>query len=99
MDAGPAQRLNEDQYTLRIIKRVFGRSSIEPIPGLLVHHKADDPTHDVEIYQRNKAPTAPQVSGHHFRFSSIPKHVLFTCPSIDSGFEMIKHSQDSKLYL
>jgi carboxylesterase type B len=99
MNAGPANLVNEETDIRSAIKRAFRKLTTKTITELLVQYKASEFTQDVENYQRNKASTAPDVSVHWFRLSRMLRDILFTCPSIDFGFQMNKQSQNSQVYL
>jgi carboxylesterase type B len=99
MNAGPANLVNEEKDIRSAIRRSFRRLTSKTITELLAQYKASEFAQDVENYQRNKASTAPDVSVHWFRLSRMLRDMLFTCPSIDFGFQMNKQSQNSRVYL
>jgi carboxylesterase type B len=48
---------------------------------------------DVKNYEARKADSDPVAPVHYFRIARIMRDLLFTCSSIDFGFEMAKQSQ------
>lgn len=51
---------------------------------------------DVQRYEARKAESDPDVSIHYFRIARIMRDLLFTCSSIDFGYEMARQSREKK---
>jgi hypothetical protein len=60
---------------------------------LLSHYDPADFEDDVKNYEARKADNDPVISVHYFRLSRILRDLLFTCSSIDYGFEISKQSR------
>lgn len=64
--------------------------------ALFAHYPASDFEADVANYEARKEEADPSVSVHFFRVSRIMRDLLFTCSSIDFGFEVARQTRGEK---
>lgn len=92
-NAGPAA-LFPDEESMKVPIRNFAHAlTDEDYQKLFSLYPAEDFEQDVANYDATKAESDPVAPVHWYRVSRILRDMLFTCSSIDFGFEMWKQSR------
>jgi hypothetical protein len=95
MNAGPAHLIQKEEDMIPVIRGFAHALSDDDLSRLFSMYDATDFTEDVKNYEVGKDENEPTVSVHFFRLSRILRDLLFTCSSVDFGYEMRKQSQAS----
>ncbi|KAF3066592.1 Acetylcholinesterase [Daldinia childiae] len=64
----------------------------EDYEALFSHYPSSAFEEDLQNYEARKSSSDPTMSVHYFRVSRILRDILFTCPSIDFGYEVSRQS-------
>lgn len=96
-NAGPAPSFQTEEDMKTPIKNFAHALTDEDYDELFSLYPVSDFQQDVRNYEARKAETDPIAPVHYFRISRIMRDLLFTCSSIDFGFEVSRQSkqQDS----
>ncbi|KAL1613155.1 hypothetical protein SLS60_001387 [Paraconiothyrium brasiliense] len=95
-NAGPANLINVEEDMIAPIARFAPLLEPSDFTDLFSHYPAADFEVDVANYEARKEETDPSVSVHFFRLARIMRDLLFTCSSIDLGFEMTRQTRLEK---
>ncbi|KAI8962346.1 alpha/beta-hydrolase [Daldinia sp. FL1419] len=93
-NAGPAASFQSEEDIKTPIKVIAHTLTDKDYEDLFYFYPASDFEEDVQNYEASKALADPTVSVHYFRASRILRDILFTCSSIDFGYEMSRQSQN-----
>ncbi|KAI1464572.1 alpha/beta-hydrolase [Daldinia caldariorum] len=93
MNAGPAASFQSEEDIKTPIKTFAHALTTTDYEDLFSLYPASDFEEDVRNYEASKAESDPTVSVHFFRASRILRDILFTCSSIDFGYEMSRQSK------
>jgi hypothetical protein len=94
MNAGPAHLIQTEEDMKPAIKNFASTLSDEDFSQLFSLYTELDFQDRVSNYERTKEENDPEVSVHYFRLAQILRDLLFTCSSIEFGFEMSRQSHD-----
>lgn len=94
MNAGPAPVFQSEEDMKTPLKRFVHALTDNDYEKLFALYPEQSFEDDVQRYQARKTEADPEVSVHYFRISRILRDLLFTCSSIDFGYEMAKQSQE-----
>ncbi|KAI0143114.1 hypothetical protein GGR57DRAFT_484593, partial [Xylariaceae sp. FL1272] len=94
MNAGPAPTFQSEEDMKTPLKTFAHALTDDDYKQLFALYPEQSFENDVEWYQARKAETDPEVPVYYFRISRIMRDLMFTCSSIDFGYEMMKQSQD-----
>ncbi|PSR94507.1 Alpha/Beta hydrolase protein [Coniella lustricola] len=92
-NAGPAQAFQDEESIKTAIRNFAHLLTEEDFTQLFSVYPASDFKQDVANYEAVQGAADPIAPIHWFRASRILRDVLFTCSSIDFGFEMSKQSK------
>jgi hypothetical protein len=92
MNAGPAHLIQDEEAMKTSIRNFAPALDDSDFDTLFRLYPVDDFNSPVSSYLRGRDANEPEVSVHYFRVSQIIRELLFTCSSIDFGFEMSKQS-------
>lgn len=92
-NAGPAEPFQNEEDIKTPIKAFAHELTTEDYEQLFSLYSVSDFEEDVRNYEDSKAASDPDVSVHFFRASRILRDILFTCSSIDFGYEMSRQSR------
>jgi hypothetical protein len=103
MNAGPAHLFQEEKSMKPAIHRFASSLDDSDFEALFTLYSVADFEDKVRDYNAVKEETDPVVPVHYFRVSQILRDMLFTCSSIDFGYEMSKQAgdlgQSTRLYV
>lgn len=92
-NAGPAF-LFEEEEDMKVPVRGFAHAlTDEDYSHLFALYPASDFQEDVKRYEAEKADSDPAVPVHWFRISRLLRDLLFTCSSVDFGYEISRQSR------
>jgi carboxylesterase type B len=94
MNAGPAQLIQDEAAMKSSISGFASALDDEDFDNLFELYSTTDFHDRVKAYELGKGRDDPVVPVHYFRLSQILRDLLFTCSSIDLGYEMNKQSRD-----
>ena len=94
--SGPANLINSEEDMIIPISPFAPLLEPSDYVELFAHYPASDFDIDVANYEARKEESDPSVSVHFFRLSRIMRDLLFTCSSIDLGFEMARQTRREK---
>jgi hypothetical protein len=97
LNAGPAQLVENEDDMIPIIRSFAHALSDDDLSRMFSLYATTDFDDDVKNYEAEKDDGEPTVSVHFFRLSRILRDLLFTCSSIDFGYEMSKQSQSTNM--
>lgn len=92
-NAGPAPAFQTEEDMKTPIKNFAHALTDEDFENLFSLYPASDFEQDVGNYEARKGDTDPLAPVHYFRISRIMRDLLFTCSSIDFGFEISRQSK------
>ncbi|KAF2826767.1 alpha/beta-hydrolase [Ophiobolus disseminans] len=92
MNAGPAYLTKDEDAMKSAIKNFASALNDKDFDKLFSLYTAADFESRMRSYELTKDEGDPIVPVHYFRLSQILRDMLFTCSSIDFGYEMRKHS-------
>ncbi|KAJ4419064.1 hypothetical protein N0V82_005187 [Gnomoniopsis sp. IMI 355080] len=92
-NAGPAPAFQTEDDMKTPIKNFAHALTNEDFEHLFSLYPAADFEQDVRNYEARKAESDPEAPVHYFRISRIMRDLLFTCSSIDFGFEISRQSK------
>lgn len=93
MNAGPAP-LFEDEEAMKVpIKNFAHALTDKDYESLFSLYPPVDFADEVKNYNARKEESDPIAPVHYFRVSRILRDMMFTCPSIDFGYEMSRQSK------
>lgn len=92
-NAGPADLFQDEQSMKSAIQDFAHLVTDEDYSKLFSAYSASEFEQEVADYEASKAELDPIVPVHWFRISWILRDILFTCSSIDFGYEMSKQSK------
>lgn len=92
-NAGPAGLYPEEENMKAAILSFAHRFTDEDFSKLFSLYPASDFEQEVTNYEATKAESDPVAPVHWFRVSRMLRDILFTCSSIDFGYEMSKQSK------
>ncbi|KAI2776169.1 Alpha/Beta hydrolase protein [Daldinia loculata] len=92
-NVGPATQIQSEEDMKGPIKRFAHSLTNEDYETLFSHYPFSDFEEDVRNYEARKGDSDPVVSVHYFRVSRILRDILFTCSSIDFGYEVSRQSR------
>lgn len=95
INAGIGNLINSEEDMIGPIKAFFHWLSVEQLQKLFSLYDPRDFEADVSNYEAHKRPEDPTISVHYYRLSRIMRDLLFTCSSIEFGYQMVKHTQAS----
>jgi hypothetical protein len=95
MNAGPAHLIQTEADMKAPILNFASAFDDEDFAKLFSLYPAADFEEQVRKYENGKGDADPEVSVHYFRLSQMLRDMLFTCSSIDFGFEISKQQQSS----
>lgn len=82
---------NEEDMATRV--RSFANSiSMDQLSDLFSLYPPSSFQEELHNYEARKNPADPSVTVHYFRIARILRDMLFTCSSIDFGYQMVKHT-------
>ncbi|KAI0100382.1 alpha/beta-hydrolase [Nemania sp. FL0031] len=90
---GPAPIFQTEEDMKAPIKNFAHQLDDDDYKKLFALYPAQDFEIDVQNYEARKAESDPVVPVHYFRVARIMRDLLFSCSSIDFGFEMTRQSQ------
>lgn len=93
MNVGPAPLIQSAEDMAPGIRKFARLLTDDEIDTFLKLYDEDTFAEDVRLYEAAKASGDPDVSVHYFRLSRILRDLLFTCSSIDFGYEMSTRSK------
>ncbi|OTA99106.1 hypothetical protein M426DRAFT_68444 [Hypoxylon sp. CI-4A] len=93
MNAGPAASFQTEEDIKTPIKAFAHELTDKDYEGFFSLYSESDFEDDVRNYEASKAESDPSVSVHFFRASRILRDILFTCSSIDYGYEISRQSK------
>jgi hypothetical protein len=94
MNAGPAHLFPDEESMKPAIRKFASSLDDSDYESLFGLYSAADFESQVNTYESTKEEGDPVVPVHYFRISQILRDMLFTCSSIDFGYESSKHSGD-----
>lgn len=92
-NAGPAPAFQTEEDMKSPIKNFAHALTDEDYEQLFLLYPASDFEQDVRNYEARKSESDPVAPVHYFRISRIMRDLLFTCSSIDFGFEISRQSK------
>ncbi|KAI1292953.1 Alpha/Beta hydrolase protein [Xylaria venustula] len=92
-NAGPAHMFEAENDMKTPVKNFAHTLTDDDYARLFSLYPARSFEEDVHNYEARKAENDPEAPVHYFRIARIMRDLLFTCSSIDFGFEMTKQSQ------
>ncbi|KAI1775457.1 alpha/beta-hydrolase [Hypoxylon cercidicola] len=92
-NAGPAASFQTEEDIKTPIEAFAHALTTDDYERLFSLYPISDFEEDVQNYEASKAASEPDVSVHFFRASRILRDILFTCSSIDFGYEMSRQSR------
>lgn len=93
MNAGPAP-LFENEEAMKVPIKSFAHAlTDDDYKKLFAMYPPIDFAEEVTNYNSRKEKTDPVAPVHYFRVSRILRDMMFTCPSIDFGYEMSRQSK------
>ncbi|KAF7956884.1 hypothetical protein EAE96_004208 [Botrytis aclada] len=95
MNVGPGHIISTEEDMMAIIQRFAHAMSPEQYSELFRLYAAVEFEEELNNYKSQKDAEDPDISIHYFRVSRIIRDMLFTCSSIDFGYNMVKHTQTS----
>ena len=95
LNVGPGNLIQNEDDMAGPLKAFAHALSAEQLSILFSLYPPSDFEQDVKNYEARKGPGDPTISVHYFRISRILRDVLFTCSSIDFGYQMVKQTQAS----
>lgn len=95
MNAGPAHLINNEDDMIAGIKQFAHALTPKHFTQLFSLYSAEDFQEELMSYQARKTASEPDISVHYFRLSRILRDLLFTCSSIDFGYQMVKQTRTS----
>ncbi|KAI0505911.1 alpha/beta-hydrolase [Xylaria bambusicola] len=93
-NAGPAPLFQSEEDMKTPIRNFAHALTDDDYAKLFSLYPAKSFQEDVHNYEARKAEDDPDASVHYFRIARIMRDLLFTCSSIDFGFEIARQSQD-----
>ncbi|KAI1455978.1 alpha/beta-hydrolase [Annulohypoxylon moriforme] len=93
-NVGPAESFQSEEDIKTSIKTFAHALTTRDYDDIFSLYSAPDFEEDVRNYEASKAPSDPTVSVHFFRASRIMRDLLFTCSSIDFGYEISRQSEN-----
>ncbi|XDG09198.1 hypothetical protein ABKA04_008813 [Annulohypoxylon sp. FPYF3050] len=93
-NVGPAASFQNEEDIKTSIKSFAHALTTEDYEGLFSLYPASDFEEDVQNYEASKAASDPTVPVHFFQASRVVRDLLFTCSSIEFGYEMSRQSKD-----
>jgi hypothetical protein len=97
MNAGPAHLTQDEEAIKSAIKGFASSLDDGDFENLFSYYTVADFESRKAKYELAKEESDPVAPVHYFRLSQILRDLLFTCSSIDFGFEMSKRSYDLNL--
>jgi hypothetical protein len=94
MNVGPAHLVQTEDDMKPAIQKFAPALDDYDFAQLFLRYTAAEFEDRVNNYECAKEEDDPKVSVHYFRLSQLLRDMLFTCSSIDFGFEMSKQSHD-----
>ncbi|KAH8900819.1 alpha/beta-hydrolase [Thozetella sp. PMI_491] len=91
--AGPAQLYESEEGIKTLIQSFSVALTDEDYEKLFALYPASDFAEDLARYSARKSESDPDAPVHWFQASQIMRDLLFTCSSIDLGYEMSRHSK------
>ncbi|KAI0398710.1 Alpha/Beta hydrolase protein, partial [Xylaria palmicola] len=92
-NAGPAP-LSKTERNMRTSVQNFAHAlTDDDYERMFSKYPSESFEADLHNYEARKTEADPIVPVHYFRIARIMRDLLFTCSSIDFGFEMAKHSK------
>ena len=90
---GPDSLFQSEEDIKKRVQQFAHTLSDQDFDNIFSLYPADDFAYDVDNYNARKEETDPSVSVHWFRASAIVRDLLFTCSSIEFGFEIDRQSR------
>ncbi|KAJ8130842.1 hypothetical protein O1611_g2784 [Lasiodiplodia mahajangana] len=97
-NAGPAPIFQTEEDMKVPIKNFAHELDDDDYKKLFALYPVQDFEIDVQNYEARKAESDPVVSVHYFRVARIMRDLLFSCSSMDFGFEMTRQSQEVEAF-
>jgi hypothetical protein len=94
MNAGPAHLIRTEADMKAPILNFASAFDDEDFAKLFSLYPAADFEEQVKSYENGKGDADPEVPVHYFRLSQMLRDILFTCSSIDFGYEISKHNYE-----
>ncbi|KAI1122056.1 alpha/beta-hydrolase [Nemania abortiva] len=95
-NAGPAPMFQSQEDMETPIRNFAHALSDDDYKKLFAQYPEQAFEEDVQRYEARKAESDPNVPVHYFRIARIMRDLLFTCSSIDFGYEMARQSQEKE---
>lgn len=92
-NAGLADLISSEEDMIPPIARFASFLNPTDFAELFSHYPAADFEFDVANYEARRSESDPSVSVHFFRVARIMRDLLFTCSSIEFGFEMTRQTR------
>jgi hypothetical protein len=90
---GPGPLMVTEDDMIKAINAFASGMSKDQLSTLFDLYPATDFDSDVENYEARRVSTDPVVTANYFRVSRILRDLLFTCSSIEFGYQMTKHTR------
>ncbi|CAG8958156.1 hypothetical protein HYFRA_00000506 [Hymenoscyphus fraxineus] len=92
-NAGPGHLIQTEGDIAKALKTFSAALTADQISHLLDLYPVPSFEEELNNYQNRKTPQDPEISVHFFRLSRILRDLLFTCSSINFGYEMSKQTR------
>ncbi|KAH6673519.1 prolyl oligopeptidase-like protein [Halenospora varia] len=93
MNVGPGHFIQTEEDMIPPLKKFASALNTTQMNNLFAHYPAYAFEEELSNYNLRKSSADPEISVHYFRLSRILRDMLFTCSSIEFGFQMAKKSQ------
>ena len=98
MNAGPAPLVNTQSDMEAPIRKYASELTSSQMSELVSWYPTSDFQADVRSYEARKGPEDPPVSANYFALSRLLRDLLFTCPSLEFSYQMVKQSRSDKTH-
>ncbi|TVY71477.1 Secreted lipase [Lachnellula suecica] len=93
INVGPGPLIQTEDDMIAPVKAFASHLSEDQLSSLFDLYPAIDFEEDMKNYDARRSSADPVISVHYFRVSRILRDLLFTCSSIEFGYQMTKHSR------
>jgi hypothetical protein len=97
-NVGSPSTYQTEQDMKNTIKGLLHALTDEDCQTLFSYYPASDFEEDLQDYEARKRPSDPVVPVHYYRIARIMRDLLYTCSSIDLGYEMSRQSRALNRY-
>lgn len=93
MNAGPGHLIQREEDMVESLKKFSQALTADHLSKIFSLYPVTSFQQELSNYQARKTAQGPEISVHFFRLSRILRDLLFTCSSINYGYEMAKQTR------